>query len=63
VRHKWSGWSEDGSLRFETPDGEAHTIPSVVVLALGGGSWGRLDSPASRARGCGCTIKTIQLRL
>jgi uncharacterized flavoprotein (TIGR03862 family) len=44
VRHKWSGWSEDGSLRFETPDGEAHTIPSVVVLALGGGSWGRLGS-------------------
>jgi uncharacterized flavoprotein (TIGR03862 family) len=42
--HKWRGWSDNGSLRFELPDGEANVSPSAVVLALGGGSWARLGS-------------------
>ncbi len=44
TRHKWCGWNGDGSLRFETPDGEASVNPAAVVLALGGGSWRRLGS-------------------
>ncbi|MBE3144868.1 MAG: TIGR03862 family flavoprotein, partial [Planctomycetes bacterium] len=44
MRNKWCGWSNYGSLLFETPDGEASVSPSAVVLALGGGSWARLGS-------------------
>ena len=44
MRHKWCGWSTNGSLLFETPDGVASIRPSAVVFALGGGSWARLGS-------------------
>jgi uncharacterized flavoprotein (TIGR03862 family) len=44
MRHKWCGWSNDDSLRFETPDGETSVSPNAVVLALGGGSRVRLGS-------------------
>lgn len=44
MRHKWCGWSNDDSLRFETPDGETSVSPNAVVLALGGGSRARLGS-------------------
>ena len=44
LRHKWLGWNKDGSLRFETPEGEVSVTPGAVVLALGGGSWPRLGS-------------------
>ena len=44
MRHKWLGWHTDGSLRFETPDGEEHIPAAAVVLALGGGSWAKLGS-------------------
>jgi uncharacterized flavoprotein (TIGR03862 family) len=38
-RHKWLGWNDDNSLRFETPTGEISVQPVAVILALGGGSW------------------------
>lgn len=44
VQHRWLGWSEDGALRFATPDGEREVRPAATVLALGGGSWPRLGS-------------------
>jgi len=44
MRHKWGGWSNDGSLLFTTPDGETIVNPDAVVLALGGGSRARLGS-------------------
>jgi len=44
VRHRWLGWSEDGALRFASPDGEIVKPFDVVILALGGGSWARLGS-------------------
>ena len=44
MRHKWLGWSKNGALRFDGPDGELQIIPKVVVLALGGGSWAHLGS-------------------
>lgn len=44
VRHRWQGFSSDGSVRFETPDGEIQIDADSCVLALGGGSWSRLGS-------------------
>ncbi|MBX3664513.1 MAG: TIGR03862 family flavoprotein [Burkholderiales bacterium] len=56
VRHRWTGWSEDGALRFTTPQGEKTVRPRCTVLAPGGGSWARLGSdgawvPLLEARG------------
>lgn len=55
-RHRWLGWTEDGALRFETPDGERTARHAAVLLALGGASWARLGSdgawqPLLAARG------------
>ncbi len=47
VRHRWLGWSDDGALRFGTPQGEYSALADVTVLALGGGSWARLGSDAA----------------
>ena len=44
VQHRWLGWSEDGALRFATPDGERSVEAQATVLALGGGSWPELGS-------------------
>ena len=44
TKHKWSGWSPDGSLCFETKDGEVKVYPNAVIFAMGGGSWARLGS-------------------
>ncbi len=44
MRHRWIGWSDDGSLRFETPQGVISVRADAVVLALGGASWARLGS-------------------
>jgi uncharacterized flavoprotein (TIGR03862 family) len=47
LRHKWTGFLPDRSLRFETPDGDVTVKADTVVLALGGGSWRRLGSDAA----------------
>ncbi|MBE0672771.1 MAG: TIGR03862 family flavoprotein [Anaerolineales bacterium] len=44
LRHKWVGWNQDRSLKFETPGGIKNVTADAVILALGGGSWGRLGS-------------------
>jgi uncharacterized flavoprotein (TIGR03862 family) len=44
ARHRWTGWAEDGALRFETPDGEAAFKADATILALGGASWPKLGS-------------------
>src|SRR5690606_15371886 len=59
-RHRWTGWTEDGLMRFDTPAGEARMHGTVVVLALGGASWPRLGSdgawvPLLAARGIAIT--------
>ena len=41
LRHRWTGWSADGALTFDT--GLA-VRPDATVLALGGASWPRLGS-------------------
>ena len=44
VRHRWTGWNDDGALTFATPRGERTARTDAVVLALGGGSWPQLGS-------------------
>jgi uncharacterized flavoprotein (TIGR03862 family) len=44
MRHRWTGWADDGALCFETPDGPHQVRADAVVLALGGGSWSKLGS-------------------
>ena len=47
LRHRWTGWDEQGRLRFQTPDGAIAVDASAIVLALGGASWPRLGSDAA----------------
>lgn len=42
VQHRWTGWHDDGALRFDTPAGEARVRADAVLLALGGASWPEL---------------------
>jgi uncharacterized flavoprotein (TIGR03862 family) len=49
LRHRWSGWSEDGRLRFQTPAGQREIEATATVLALGGASWPRLGSDGAWA--------------
>jgi uncharacterized flavoprotein (TIGR03862 family) len=44
LRHRWTGWSDDGHLLFQTPDGRRAVDAGATVLALGGASWPRLGS-------------------
>jgi len=44
ARHVWRGWTDDGALRLDTPQGSVARKADAVVLALGGGSWSRLGS-------------------
>jgi uncharacterized flavoprotein (TIGR03862 family) len=49
LRHRWSGWNDDGHLLFQMPDGQ-HTVDAgTTVLALGGASWPRLGSDGAWA--------------
>lgn len=44
LRHRWTGWDQQGHLIFATPN-DPHTIAAdATVLALGGASWPRLGS-------------------
>jgi uncharacterized flavoprotein (TIGR03862 family) len=49
LRHRWTGWDEQGRLRFQTPDGPHATETGATVLALGGASWPRLGSDGTWA--------------
>jgi uncharacterized flavoprotein (TIGR03862 family) len=44
MRHRWSGWDEQGALSFATSEGDLSVQADAVVLALGGGSWPKLGS-------------------
>jgi uncharacterized flavoprotein (TIGR03862 family) len=56
VRHRWTGWTDDGALAFRTTPaasapGAAVTVrPAATVLALGGASWPRTGSDGSWTR-------------
>ncbi|MFG6490431.1 NAD(P)/FAD-dependent oxidoreductase [Roseateles sp. BYS78W] len=49
MRHRWTGWTDDGALRFDTPDGERLVTPRATLLALGGASWPQLGSDGAWA--------------
>jgi uncharacterized flavoprotein (TIGR03862 family) len=44
LRHRWTGWDDDGRLSFATPDSVRGIEARATVLALGGASWPRLGS-------------------
>jgi len=44
LRHRWTGWNDDGQLLFQTPDGKRVVDARATVLGLGGASWPRLGS-------------------
>jgi uncharacterized flavoprotein (TIGR03862 family) len=48
-RQRWTGWSDDGALVFETPSGVVAERADTTVLALGGASWPKLGSDGSWA--------------
>ena len=47
VRHRWTGWNEDCTLSFRTPQGPTTVRADATILALGGGSWPSLGSDAA----------------
>lgn len=49
TRWRWTGWTERGTARFDTPDGPQELMADVTVLALGGASWARLGSDGAWA--------------
>ncbi len=63
AQHRWLGWSDDGALRFATPEGDVQVRATATLLALGGASWPRLGSDGGwveplRARG----VQVAELR-
>ena len=44
LRHRWTGWDEEGRLLFDTPQGRTTISADVTILALGGASWPHLGS-------------------
>jgi uncharacterized flavoprotein (TIGR03862 family) len=44
LRHRWTGWNDEGHLLFQTPDGRRVVDARATVLALGGASLPRLGS-------------------
>lgn len=48
-RHRWKGWTGEGQLLFETPEGDATSRPDAILLALGGASWPKLGTDGSWA--------------
>jgi uncharacterized flavoprotein (TIGR03862 family) len=53
LRHRWTGWDENGHLLFQTPNGQRAVDARAVVLALGGASWPRLGSDGAWAETLG----------
>ena len=49
TRHRWTGWTDAGELRFVSPAGDVAVRAAATVLALGGASWPRLGSDGAWA--------------
>jgi uncharacterized flavoprotein (TIGR03862 family) len=47
LRHRFTGWDDNGRLVFQAPDGRRAIEAHATVLALGGASWPRLGSDAA----------------
>ncbi len=46
LRHRWTGWDDEGRLRFSADGKELPVEPDATLLALGGASWPKLGSDA-----------------
>jgi uncharacterized flavoprotein (TIGR03862 family) len=46
TRHRWTGFTPERGLLFETPEGTVSATPDATLFALGGGSWPKLGSDA-----------------
>ena len=44
LRHRWTGWDDNGRLVFQTKNGLISVDARATILALGGASWPRLGS-------------------
>jgi uncharacterized flavoprotein (TIGR03862 family) len=44
TRHRWTRWSDNADLIFDTPEGPISVQSDAQIFALGGGSWKRLGS-------------------
>jgi uncharacterized flavoprotein (TIGR03862 family) len=63
LRHRWTGWDDNGRLSFETPNGQRVVDANATVLALGGASWPRLGSTGAWAETLGSKgVKISELR-
>lgn len=63
MHHRWLGWTDDGALRFATPDGERVVAAAATVLAVGGASWPMLGSDGAWVaplRAAGVDIASLQ---
>ncbi|GGZ60022.1 NAD(FAD)-utilizing dehydrogenase [Lysobacter xinjiangensis] len=63
VQHRWTGWADDGALRFDTPDGEREYAARASLFALGGASWPELGSDGAwvvRFRDAGIDVTTLR---
>jgi uncharacterized flavoprotein (TIGR03862 family) len=49
LRHRWTGWDDNGQLLFQTPNRQSAVDTNATVLALGGASWPRLGSDGAWA--------------
>jgi uncharacterized flavoprotein (TIGR03862 family) len=49
LRHRWTGWEDNGPLSFQAAGGERVVEADATVLALGGASWPRLGSDGAWA--------------
>lgn len=59
---RWTGWTGDAALRFDTSTGEQQVDADVVVLALGGASWPTTGSDGSwvaTLRSAGVTVTPL----
>jgi uncharacterized flavoprotein (TIGR03862 family) len=63
LRHRWTGWDDQGRLLFQTPGGQRAIEARATVLALGGASWPRLGSDGAWVEvlaGKGVTISPLR---
>jgi uncharacterized flavoprotein (TIGR03862 family) len=60
LRHRWTGWDEQASLRFDTPETTRHHRPDATILALGGASWPRLGSDAAWTEHLGDSVTAFR---
>ena len=63
ARHRWLGWSDNGELLLQRPEGAFSKRVDACILALGGASWSRLGSDGAWLpilRACDIPVDALQ---